>query len=100
MNSCTDKATIDKEMVLVHFLQDNLPVCRIVALKALSKADAAGTVDAIVSALETECEGSDWKLKVVGLSADGAAVNMGVRSGAAKQMQDKFPSSTSTLLCT
>ena len=51
MESSTDKATIDDEMVQVRFLEDNHMV-----LKALSKADAAGTVDAIVSALETECE--------------------------------------------
>ena len=54
MDSSTGKATIDEEMVLqVCFLQDNLPVYKFVALKALSKADAAGTVAAIVSALET-----------------------------------------------
>ena len=97
MDSSTDKATIDEEMVQVRFLQDNLPVYRFVALKALSKVDAAGTVCAIVSALETECECSDWKSKLVGLSADGATVNMGVCSGAARQ---SFPPSTSTLLCT
>ena len=88
MNSSTDKATIDKEIV-GSFPARHLPECRIVALKALSKVNAAGTVDSIASALETECEGSDWKSKVVGLSADGAAVNMGVSSGTAKQMQDK-----------
>ena len=54
-------------------------------------------VGAIVSALETECECSDWKSKLVGLSADGPAVNMGVRSGAARQ---SFQPNTSTLLCT
>lgn len=64
---------------------------RFVAVKALSKSDAAGTINAVVSALETECECHDWKSKLVGLSADGAAINMGVRSGAAKQLQDKVP---------
>ena len=91
MDSSTDKATIDEEMVQVRFLQDNLPVYRFVAVKALSKADAAGTVRAIVSALEADCECSDWQSKLVGLSADGAAVNMGVRSGAAKRLQDEVP---------
>ncbi len=86
-----DKATIDEEMVQVRFLQDHLPVYRFVAIKALEKADAACTVNAIVSALETECECSDWRSKLVGLSADGAAVNMGVRSGAAKRLQDEVP---------
>lgn len=91
VDSSTDKATIDEEMVQVRILQDNLPVYKFVAVKALSKADAAGTVRAILSALETECECSDWKAKLVGLGADGAAVtavNMGIRSGAAKRLQD------------
>lgn len=64
---------------------------RFVAVKAFSKSDAAGTVSAVVSALETECECHDWKSKFVELSADGAAVNMDVCSGAAKQLQAKFP---------
>ena len=88
VDSSTDKGTIDEEMVQVRILQDNLPVYKFVAVKALSKADAAGTVRAILSALETECECSDWKAKLVGLGADGAAVNMGIRSGAAKRLQD------------
>ena len=91
VDSSTDKGTIDEEMVQVCILQDNLPVYKFVAVKALSKADAAGTVRAILSALETECECSDWKAKLVGLGADGAAVtavNMGIRSGAAKRLQD------------
>ena len=84
MDGSTDKATIDKEMVQVHLLQDDLPVYKFVAVKALAKTDAAGTVSAIVSALEVQCECSDWQSKLVGLSADGAAVNMGVHSSAAK----------------
>ena len=91
MDSSTDKATIDEEMVQVRVLQDNLPVYKFVAVKALSKADAAGTVSAVVSALETECERNDWQSKLVGLSADGAAVNMGVRTGAAVRLQEKVP---------
>ena len=60
-------------------------------LSKLSKANAAGTVDAIVSALETECECSDWKSKLVGLSADGAVANMGVRSGLQSKYKTNFP---------
>ena len=84
MDSSTDKAPIDQEMVQVCLLQDDLPVYKFVAVKALAKPDAAGTVSAIVSALGIECEYSDWQSKLVGLSADGAAVNMGVHSGAAR----------------
>ena len=41
-----------------------------------------------MEALETDCELSDWQSKLVGLSADGAAVNMGVRFGTAKRLRD------------
>ena len=90
-DSSTDKATIDEEMVQIRVLIDNSPVYRFVAVKPLVKADAAGTVNCVVSALETECECSEWKFKLVGICADGATVNMGVRTGAAKRMQDEVP---------
>lgn len=91
MDSSTDSATIDEEMVQIRILQDNFPVYKFVAVKALPKADAAGIVAAVVSTLETECECHDWKDKLVGMSADGAAVNMGVRTGVAKRLQDEAP---------
>ena len=50
------------------------------ALKDLKKSDAPGTVAAIQSALEEDCELTDWKEKLVGLSADRAAVNIGIRN--------------------
>ena len=62
---------------------------RFVALKELKSAD--GTVAAIKSALEENCELKDWKERLVGLSADGAAVNMGIHTGAAKRLQDEVP---------
>ena len=72
-------------------LKNNRPVYRFVAVKPLARADAASTVEAVVSALEIDCQCSEWKSKLVGVCADGAAVNMGVRSGAAKQLQDIVP---------
>ena len=32
-----------------------------------------------------------WKDKLVGMSTDGVAVNMGMYTGAAKQLQDEVP---------
>lgn len=64
---------------------------RFVAVKALKTADAAGTVAAIKCALEENCELQEWTKGLVGLSADGAAVNMGIHSGAAKRLQDEVP---------
>ena len=43
MDSSTDKATINAEMVQVRVLKDNSPVYRFVALKPLSKSDAVNT---------------------------------------------------------
>ena len=83
-DSSTDKATIDEEMVQIRVVIDNTPAYIFVAVKP----DTDGTVKAVVSALETECECSEWISKLVGICADGAAVNKGVRTGAAKRMQD------------
>ena len=90
-DSSTDKATIDEDMVQIRFLIGNTPVYRFVAVKSLAKVDAAGTVKAVVSALEVECECSEWKSKLVAICADGAAVNMGVRTGAANRCRMIFP---------
>ena len=90
-DSSTDQGNIDEEMVQVRVLENNRPVYKFVAVKPLAKADAAGTVAAVVEALETDCELNDWQSKLVGLSADGAAINMGVRSGAAKRLRDQVP---------
>ena len=65
MDSSTDKATID-EMVQVRLLKNNTPIYRFVAVKPLARADAAGTVEAIVSALEKDCQCNEWKSKLVG----------------------------------
>ena len=86
MNSCTDKATIDKEMVQVRLLENN-PVYRSIAAKPLARACAAGIVEAIASALEKDCQCSEWKSKFVGVCADDAAVNTSVRLGGAKQSE-------------
>ena len=72
---------------------------RFVALKELKAADAPGTVAAVKSALEEECECKAWKERLVGLSADGAAVNMGIRSGAAKRLRDEVPPLVSVHCC-
>ena len=66
-------------------------LCRFLALKDLKTADAPSTVAAIKFALEEDCELTDWKENLVVLSADGAAVKMGIRTGAAKRLQDVVP---------
>ena len=60
-------------------MENYWPVYKFVAVKPLGKVDEADTVLAIVSALEKDCELSinDWQSKMVGMSADGAAVNLG-----------------------
>ena len=90
-DSSTNEGNIDEEMVRVRVLEDSFPVYKFVAVKRLHKPDALNTVTAVVEALESDCELPDWKLKLVGLSADGAAVNMGNRSGAAKRLKDMSP---------
>ena len=62
----------------------NHPIYKLVAMKLLANTDAANTVVAVVESLETDCELSDGQSKLMGLFADSAAVNMGVKSGALK----------------
>ena len=50
----------------VRLLKNNSPIYRFIAVKRLARADAASTVEAIVSALEIDCQCSEWKLKLVG----------------------------------
>ena len=72
---------------------------KFVAVKLLPKPDAVNTVTAVIDALESGCELADWKLRLVGLSADGVAVNMGSRSRAAKRLKDLSPHLVSVHCC-
>ena len=75
----------------VRVQEYNRPIYKFVAMKPLATPDAANTVAAVVKSLKTDCELSDWQFKLMGLSADGAAVNMCVRSGAAKRLRQQVP---------
>ena len=89
----TDPGNIDKEMVQVRVLENNRPIYKFVAIKPLDKPKAANTVAAAVESLNTDCELSNWHSKLMGLIvlANGAVVNMGVKSGAVKRLQDQVP---------
>ena len=90
-DSSTDKATIDLGDGADQSSDRQHSCLQICCVKPLAKADAAGTVKAVVSELEVECECSEWKSKLVGICADGAAVNLGVCTWAAKRVQDDVP---------
>ena len=55
----------------------------------MKTADAPGTVSAIKCTLEDDCGLKDWNNRLVGLSADGAVVNIGARTGAANGLQEE-----------
>ena len=109
----TDKGNIDEEMVQLRLIENYQPVYKFVAVKplvkpdavntvsALVKPDAVNTVSAIVSALEDDCELSvgDWQSKLIGMPADGAAVNFGSQSGVAKCVRDSVPHLISVHCC-
>ena len=75
----------------VRVQEYNRPIYKFVAMKLLAKLDAANTVAAVVESLETDFKVSDLLFKLMGLFANGAAVNMGVRSGAAKWLRQQVP---------
>ena len=101
IDSSTDKGNIDEEIVQVRPIENYRPVYKFVAVKPLVKPDAVNTVSAIVSALEDDCELSagDWQSKLIGMSADGAAVNFGSWSGVVKRVRDSVPHLISVHCC-
>ena len=76
----------------VKYLEDNIiPKTAFVALKALEKADASSIHAALVSTLEEELEISDWKDRLVSGCFDGAAVNLGCKSGVVVRLEKDVP---------
>ena len=76
----------------VRYLEDNIiPKTAFVALKALEKADASSIHAALVSTLEEELEISDWKDRLVSGCFDGAAVNLGCKSGVVVRLEKDVP---------
>ena len=84
----TDTSTQEEEIMYVRYLEDNIiPKTAFVALKALEKADASSIHAALVSTLEGELEISDWKDNLVSGCFDGAAVNLGCKSGVVVRLE-------------
>ena len=76
----------------VSYLEDNIiPKTAFVALKVLEKANASSIHAALVSTLERELEISDWKDRLVSGCFDGAAVNLGCKSGVVVRSEKDVP---------
>lgn len=85
----TDKAIIEQESVFVRYLVDGRPVTQLAELVPLKSGDASGVKDGIFAGLESIGVGVDsLAAKCVCINTDGAAVNMGRKSGEVKQILD------------
>ena len=62
-------------MIYVTFLSDAVAITRLLAIRDVKHADAAGLMQLLLDVFEWA--GIDAKKKVVGFCADGASVNMG-----------------------
>ena len=92
-DSSTDVSITDEELIYVRYLEDGRPVTKFLSIQALAKSDAHGIVAAIDKAFldETDMQPDEWRMKTVGMSTDGAAVMVGVRSGVVTRIKADVP---------
>ena len=92
-DSSRDVSITDKELVYVRYVEDARPVTKFLSIQALAKSNAHGIVAAIDMAFlnETDVQPDEWHRKTVGLSTDGAAVMVAVRSGVVTRIKAKIP---------
>lgn len=90
IDGATDVSVTENELIYVRLLQDGIPANKYFSIEDVESADAAGVLNSINE--EFDRHGlPDWKEKLIGFGSDGASVNLGNRSGVAKQIKDEVP---------
>ena len=80
----TDSAVLEQELIYVRFIDNGLPVSKFVSIQELKSGDAPGIIMAIDAAFEfIGFDSSEWKERLIGFGADGAAVMLGKSRGVA-----------------
>lgn len=91
-DGATDSGSIEEEIIYLRFLIGGKPTTKFLSLDPIAKADAAGIFSAIVESLEgLALDSEEWKHRLVGFGADGAAVLMGHRGGVAAKIKEVAP---------
>ena len=86
-------SSMTEEIIYLQLLVDGKPTTKFLALKPVAKADAAGTMSAVIESLEIDAalNFGAWKSRLVGLGADGTAVMMGHRGGVVAKLKEEAP---------
>ncbi|XP_063438155.1 zinc finger protein 862-like [Mytilus trossulus] len=90
IDGATDVSVTENELIYVRLLQDGIPANKYFSIEDVESADAAGVLNSINEAFDRHGL-PDWKEKLIGFGSDGASVNLGNRSGVAKQIKDEVP---------
>ena len=92
-DSSTDSSVIDQEVILLRYVHPSTAdvMTSYTSIEGLQNSRAEGVFEAIkfgVSKVGVDIENMDPELKLVCVNMDGAAVNMGAKSGVAKKIND------------
>ena len=85
----TDVTNVEKELFYVTFVVDALVTTRLLAIRDVKHADAAGLTELLLAVFEWA--NIDVKKKLVGFCADGANVNLGRAGGVAVRLAREIP---------
>ncbi|KAM3877939.1 quattro [Diretmus argenteus] len=86
IDGATDSATLKNELIYIRYLSNDGPVNSFLSIEDVKNGNAAGVLDTIYAAFE-EAGITDWRERLVGFGSDGAAVNVGCRSGVAARLK-------------
>ncbi|XP_070566900.1 zinc finger protein 862-like [Ptychodera flava] len=92
IDSATDVAIIDEEILYLHLIEEGRPVTKYFSLQALNRANSEGILKSIDTAFNDELGIENWKERIVGFGADGAAVNFGKNQGVSARLSRDVPS--------
>ncbi|XP_078518519.1 zinc finger protein 862-like, partial [Lissotriton helveticus] len=86
----TDKGIQEQELIYIRFVCEGTLVTNLCDIVSMKNSTASGVKNAIMVGLESMGISLDiLSQKCIGLNTDGAAVNLGTKSGAVKQLLDE-----------
>ena len=88
----TDSADLEQELVYVRFQQGGIPINLFLSVQALRSGDAPGICNGLDAAFQhAELSSGEWRDRLVGFGADGAAVMLGRSRGVAALLKEDVP---------
>nr|XP_006822890.1 PREDICTED: zinc finger protein 862-like [Saccoglossus kowalevskii] len=93
IDSSTDRAVVEEEIIYVRMLEDCRPVTKFLSLQAMPRGTAESIITAIDAGFRVEMGlgGNEWRERLVAMASDGAAVMVGNRSGVMTRIRQDVP---------